>query len=475
MKRKIIYLVLLFIPQLVFCQNHDYIWWFEYQKRMLLNFNFNPPTVAVDNSNIDVSSYSTMITDSSGSDILFFSNGISIRNSLRQIMENGDSINFGALWLNNTVQYWSVLNPIALPYPGKQNHYLLIHTRSESSPTPSLSYFIASPIYYTEIDMKANNGLGKVVAKNQILLEGDVIWSAACKHGNGRDWWLVTAQKNNPDLLAYLLTPEGWQTPVVYHGSIDFPKFEWLCHSSFSPDGRYFIRNDGRNGARIYDFDRCDGTFSNMRYFEYDSLNPDFITWSAAFSEDSRYLFLSKLSMVWQVDMQADSLVMDTVMRWSWKECRPDDSYRSRIAMMQLAPDGKIYASASQGLAYCLTVIHQPTLPGIACDGDYGGYPLPFWNDGTLAHYPNYRLGELEGSPCDTLNGQRPGDGFVKSYPYEKQNPPNGYRIFRTYDPNRPPEQRRQAADPEEAMTPQEYNWRRLQQQTQTTITNDKN
>lgn len=35
-----------------------------------------------------------------------------------------------------------------------------------------------------------------------------------------------------------------------------------------------------------------------------------------------------------------------------------------------------------------------------------------------MSVYPNYRLGEWEGSPCDTLNGQRPGDGFTH-LPYE--------------------------------------------------------
>jgi hypothetical protein len=32
-----------------------------------------------------------------------------------------------------------------------------------------------------------------------------------------------------------------------------------------------------------------------------------------------------------------------------------------------------------------------------------------------MLQFPNYRLGEWEDSPCDTLNGQKPGDGFVKS------------------------------------------------------------
>jgi hypothetical protein len=38
---------------------------------------------------------------------------------------------------------------------------------------------------------------------------------------------------------------------------------------------------------------------------------------------------------------------------------------------------------------------------------------LPCWNNLTITQFPNYRLGEWNNSPCDTLNGQKPGDGFT--------------------------------------------------------------
>jgi hypothetical protein len=452
-------------------QNHDYIWWYEYNKRVLVNFNYSPPKITADNRKNESSTYTGILSDSAGQSILYYTNGLSVYSSDRQIMQYGDSINFGPMWLwsrSSSIQsYNGVISPFFLPRPGYPNHYVLLHIKNEivdiyDDGDPEI---IIDPLYYTIIDGNANNGLGKVISKNQVLATGDLIWVNACKHGNGRDWWVVTAQLNSPDLLLYLLDPNGWSGPFVHEGSIPFPRTEVTSQSVFSPDGRYYVRNDGRNGLRIYDFDRCDGTFSNMRYLEFDSLNTSFITWSTAFSPDSRYLNISKLSMVWQIDMKADSLAMDTVMRWPWVSCAPQyNDLNGRIAMMQLAPDGKIYASASQGTALCYSVIHQPNLAGQSIDGHYSGQPLEYFNNGTLQHFPNYRLGELEGSPCDTLNGQRSGDGFVKSYPYPKVEPPNGYRVIKTYHPGQRSIQRQGSMPPDEQSTPSDIIFERMRQ-----------
>lgn len=68
--------------------------------------------------------------------------------------------------------------------------------------------------------------------------------------------------------------------------------------------------------------------------------------------------------------------------------------------------------------------MHQPDLPGDAADCEEEALILPRWSDLGICQFPNYRLGEWDGSPCDTLNGQRPGDGFTH-LPYE---PPRYWR-----------------------------------------------
>ena len=68
---------------------------------------------------------------------------------------------------------------------------------------------------------------------------------------------------------------------------------------------------------------------------------------------------------------------------------------------MQLGPDGKIYISPG-GKPY-LNVIENPNESGIACNFTQHEFLLPSQHILGLPNMPNYRLGRLEGSPCDSL------------------------------------------------------------------------
>ena len=70
--------------------------------------------------------------------------------------------------------------------------------------------------------------------------------------------------------------------------------------------------------------------------------------------------------------------------------------------LAQLGPDGKIYLNANQGVNV-LHVINQPDNPGTACEFDVRGVKLPTRNAFSLPNFPNYRLGPVDGSTCDTL------------------------------------------------------------------------
>jgi hypothetical protein len=70
---------------------------------------------------------------------------------------------------------------------------------------------------------------------------------------------------------------------------------------------------------------------------------------------------------------------------------------------MQQAPNGKIYVSCFNGGAYAIHVINQPDSLGLACDFQFLGQPVISANSANLPYFPNFRLGALSGSPCDTL------------------------------------------------------------------------
>ena len=69
----------------------------------------------------------------------------------------------------------------------------------------------------------------------------------------------------------------------------------------------------------------------------------------------------------------------------------------------QLAPDGKIYI---QGV-FCnpaFSVINDPNQKGTACNVTLQNFELPTQNACGIPNMPNYQLGALPGSPCDTLS-----------------------------------------------------------------------
>ena len=401
-------------------QKHDYIWPFGY-----LNSPSNPPNSPYGGAYIDFNQVPTAgvknnrvlnfglagsaCSDSSGK-LLFYTNGLAIHNHLDKLIENGDTINPGYWWDSaGNYGYSNGMGSFPLPYPGHPNTYVYFHTGVIFD--VDSSYVRHSPLYYTIIDMNANGGEGKVIQKNQILLEGDLGWPAACKHGNGRDWWITLYKPNHPEQITFLLSQSGISGPIVQSiGPALYPEFYGKC--LFSPDGRTYVRHDGNNGPRLMNFDRCTGLFSNLRILAY----PDEIySWSAAFSPNSRYLYLSKPSLVTRIDLLANNIntSFDTLGRYNLSHCATDPS-ETRVFQMQEGPDGKIYCS-SDGDSRCITRIEQPLLPGLAADLYYGGFDLPRSHLYTICHFPNYRLGEWEGALCDTINFQQPGDGFYAS------------------------------------------------------------
>ncbi|MBK6642158.1 MAG: T9SS type A sorting domain-containing protein [Bacteroidetes bacterium] len=67
----------------------------------------------------------------------------------------------------------------------------------------------------------------------------------------------------------------------------------------------------------------------------------------------------------------------------------------------QLAPDNKIYIGTWNG-DHVLHYINYPDSSGLACDVVQNSFYLPSRNF-TVPTYPNYQLGRLIGSSCDTL------------------------------------------------------------------------
>ncbi|MEZ4920746.1 MAG: hypothetical protein R2792_16715 [Saprospiraceae bacterium] len=375
-----------------------------------VDFNYSPPQFKKVNKNLNFYLTSSTCSDSLGS-LLFYTNGIEIRNRNGNPMPNGQGLNSGYFVTPSTMEsgYGAANGAVSIPDPSGNNQYYLFHYSMDLNFLPDSVDIFVYRMYYTTIDMNAYNTYGQVLTKNQLLQEGRFTLPALTKHANGRDWWLLFARENEPVYYTYLIHPDGISGPFIQETGPPFDEEEWLGGCNFSLDGSSYIRHDSK-GPRIFDFDRCTGTLSNERILEY----PDgIITWYAVSSPDSKTWYINYPGEVYSVPLESPDLSasFDSVAVFDGHGC-PIDFWYSTFGLPANGPDGKIYY-ASLGTTRCLGIMHAPDLPGWACDMEQHTL-LPRWNYASMNFAPNYRLGALAGSPCDTLGNYNP-PGFVNT------------------------------------------------------------
>jgi hypothetical protein len=183
--------------------------------------------------------------------------------------------------------------------------------------------------------------------------------------------------------------------------TVDFPVHDGLGQSCFSPDGRFFVTYNAISSTvgawlDVFDFDRCEGLLSNQRHIYY---APGIgRIGGVSISPNARFLYHNFYDTVYQYDLHATDFAGSQKV----VAVRDDYPYPMRFYQSQLAPDGKIYTSATNGSKW-LHVVHRPDEEGAACQYQQRGLLLPTVNSFSVPNFPNYRLGPLDGSPCDTL------------------------------------------------------------------------
>ncbi|MCO6493233.1 MAG: hypothetical protein J5I98_32735, partial [Phaeodactylibacter sp.] len=368
----------------------------------------NPPDIFLQFWDAYFYQTNASICDTAGN-LLFYTNGIYVANALHQPMENGGGLNPG---LHATQQgsggrgYILDQGALILPVPESDSLYYLLHMDKIVPGDSSIWWFSSEHLYYTLVDMSANNGLGKVIAKNQIILEGvfDKGKLTAARHANGRDWWVLVRAFNTNRYIKITISASGIQD--VGHQEIGIPlPSRSIGQAAFSPDGSKYANihiagtNLDEDYISIYDFDRCSGMLSNPVHITYlDTASAGGI----AFSPNSRFLYVSSFKNLYQYDLWAPDIEASRDTVAVWDGFSEDGFFSTTFYLAQLAPDGKIYINSNNSVSY-LHVIEQPDLPGDSCQVCQHCVDLPTKNSFSLPNFPNYRLGPLPGSPCDTL------------------------------------------------------------------------
>jgi hypothetical protein len=255
--------------------------------------------------------------------------------------------------------------------------------------------------YLSKIKVDEN---GYNVIQMDTLWRNDTIVAGgmqACRHANGRDWWIFQSTFNQQQYLRGLLTPNGLNFEIYDGPGPD--AFQNSGQNHFSADGSklfHYITTSFRK-MQMYDFDRCTGELSNFREMDFSSIIPyppyDFTPF--VLSPDASKIYMGRSNpdtyssyQNIQVDVETGqmSIVGDTV----FVPC--------------LTPNLKWvvtgYHSVPFSLVNKLNVYTQPNELGPNCGRNKDLYSL--FIDGFRTEpieYANHLLGPIDGSNCDTL------------------------------------------------------------------------
>jgi hypothetical protein len=336
------------------------------------------------------------ITDMNG-DLLFSTNGVIVANALGDTMLNGDGLNPGDYVEMYPEGIHAIQGALILPKPEDPSTYFLFHMTVDDQVGLN-----AEQLYLTTIDMSLDGWFGGVVSKNQPILIDDLNVGrlTAVRHANGRDWWVFCHKINTDTFYRLLVTPNG--VSVDGTQSIGATRPADNGQACFSPDGSQFAYYWGEPGTDLdlFQFDRCTGQFSDPIYIPIDDYDGG---GGVAFSPNSRFVYVSSVFDVYQFDTQAGDIAVSVVNVAHWDSTySPDPPFATLFNLAQLAPDGKIYIGTGNS-TFHLHVIHDPNEPGLSCNMEQHGIELPRWFSNSLPNHPNYHLGPIDGSVCDSL------------------------------------------------------------------------
>ena len=259
----------------------------------------------------------------------------------------------------------------------------------------------------------------KIIFKDSFVYSKDTLISSlyAVRHGNGNGWWVVAFTRSYEYMVTFLVTENG----VNYHDKVKTGYIKMnntnLTNGQiiFSPDGKQIVlytsnrfNHIAGGGFCVWDFNRCDGTISNLRNVVSNQPSLEF---GAAFSHDSKYIYISNGTHIKQYEPYSTKYKLDektvAVFDSFYYEVPGPNPNNFKIwvsfSQLKLGPDGKIYVFPPSGGNQYLSVINNPHENYKKTDVRQHSIYTPRIFTRTVPNIPEFRLGPDDGSPCDTL------------------------------------------------------------------------
>ena len=408
-------------------QNLDNVWVLGFNSKIpdtlysYINMDFNGESVRFikqRNRKFDISGANSSLCDKKGN-LISWTNGQIIIGKDEVVIE--DTINYA----------WDI------PYHCREWEYNNHGTSQESRPEGNLGkqnvmilpindtlHYVfynsinycrqeADRLWYSAYMTDTNYTSAKMLYRDSLLLKQRLHPTfTACRHANGKDWWLITFTLGTHDILTFLVTEQGVQqvnAPIPNPFAKDTTstgqvvvspggdKIAWYSGERFTPDG---------GGWVVADIDRCTGEVWNMTGKTVSQ--EEYIGTAVAFSPSGRFLYVSNGRWLWQYDVTAEDILATEILiaeKDTFTFYLPwwGGSVGVDLCHMKLGPDGRIYIFSCITTNRYIGVINYPDEKGTLADVKQHALYTPVYFARTVPNMPEYRLGPLDGSPCDTL------------------------------------------------------------------------
>lgn len=361
--------------------------------------------------------------------LAFYSTGCAVFSKNMEVMENGSDLPdpYYDEYCSEDIYSLDGIRGgfLVLPQPEHDDHYYYFRT---SFNDVGKGRFVCDRLLLTEVDITANNGLGKVTNRNETIISDSLVCSVtAVKHGNGRDWWIVIPRGTNFQFWTILLTPDGLQTPVLqtlpppytpFTKTIEVydpqtgekiikPADEYYMEAEngqadFSPDGNWYARVIPNGGElEIFHFNRCEGRFSHSATVP--TLDNEITSGAGlSFSPDSRFIYYNNGINLYQLSLSPESLKKPEPVYIGVFDGYAENNVVFNFFQMRTAPDGKIYMGAGNTSRF-LHVIENPNAEGRDCNFKQRGFPTGRHFSFSINYFPNFNLYEAPYGLCDSL------------------------------------------------------------------------
>jgi len=311
---------------------------------------FNGTSVAaLTNGALFTTEGSAAISTVSGG-LLFYTDGITVWDRTHQPMPNGTGLLGHAS---------STVSALIIPRPGWPGRYFIF--TADASENQFYRGYRCS-----EVDTALNGGLGDLLSKNILLYTGGSERMALVKHGNGKDYWLVTRERTGNVFRTFLIDCAGVRPQAVVSSvgisttPLPFPSPEGIGILKASPDGRSIgitVWDGPQRGAYLYRFNNLTGQlFDPLSLSPSDAVNT---AYGLEFSSNSTQVYVSygfnNLVRQYRISLWNEATVNATAV--AFPTAKPYG--------MQLGPDGKIYI-AHNSIPY-VARIASPDAAGPAC------------------------------------------------------------------------------------------------------------